>query len=207
MDGNVVFTAFSFIAIIFSVVAHEVSHGYMAERLGDPTARLMGRLTLNPIKHIDLVGSILLPLFLSFTGGIVFGWAKPVPYNPRNIKNKNGASLVAFAGPLTNLSIALVFALLYHFLGSLIPNSLAPVLFARIVLINISLAIFNLVPIPPLDGAKVLMLFIPYEARQFRNFLEQGSQLGFIALLVFIFFGFQLISPIISTLYRFLIGG
>jgi len=206
MDGNIILSIFSFVVIIFSVVAHEVSHGYMAERLGDPTARLMGRLTLNPIKHIDLVGSILLPLFLSFTGGVVFGWAKPVPYNPQNIKNKNGSSFVAFAGPLTNLSIALVFALLYHFLGSFASNSLAPILFAQIILINVSLAIFNLVPIPPLDGAKVLMLFVPYEARQFRNFLEQGSQLGFIVLLVFIFFGFQLISPIIFSFYTFLIG-
>lgn len=201
MEGSVILIAFNFIVIIFSVVAHEVSHGYMAERLGDPTARLLGRLTLNPIKHIDLVGSILVPLFLVITTGVAFGWAKPVPYNPRNIKNKNGGSFVAFAGPLTNLVIALVFTLFYH----IAPGSLAPTLFAQIVLINLSLAIFNLVPIPPLDGAKVLMLFIPYEARQLRSFLEDGGQVGFILLLLFVFFGFQLISPIISLAFSFLI--
>ncbi|MDI6733925.1 MAG: site-2 protease family protein [Patescibacteria group bacterium] len=198
---------FQLIVLIFSVVIHEVSHGFIAEKLGDPTARLAGRLTLNPIKHLDVFGSVILPLLLWVSGtGIIFGWAKPVPYNPHNLKNpdKDGA-LVAAAGPLSNFSIALVFSLFLRLvmgMGSFQFRNLAD-LFAQIVLLNIVLAIFNLVPIPPLDGSKVLFAFLPESARKIRFFLEQY---GMFIVFAFIFFGFKIILPIIWWVFQVLTG-
>lgn len=200
---------FQIIILLFSVVIHEVSHGVVAERLGDPTARLAGRLTLNPLKHLDPFGSVILPLLLSLIpGGIVFGWAKPVPYNPYNLKNpEKGGALIAAAGPLSNLTLALVFAFFYRVLDFLpLSASLAYGLasfFSAIVLINILLAIFNLVPIPPLDGSKLLFAILPRAAANFKMNLERY---GFILVVVFIFFGFRLIQPIIFWLYRLFIG-
>ena len=156
---------FEIIVLIFSAVIHEVSHGFVAEKLGDPTARLAGRLTLNPLKHLDPFGSVLLPLMLSLIpGGIVFGWAKPVPYNPYNLKNpERGAALIAAAGPLSNLSIAAVLSVVFRLLNLSTNDILiaAQGLVGLIVLINIALAVFNLIPIPPLDGAKVMMAILP----------------------------------------------
>ncbi|MBI2278568.1 MAG: site-2 protease family protein [Candidatus Brennerbacteria bacterium] len=200
---------FSVIVLIFSVVIHEVSHGAIAERLGDPTARLAGRLTLNPLKHLDLFGSVILPLMLSLLpGGVVFGWAKPVPYDPRNLKRpvRDGA-LVAAAGPVSNLLLALVFGLLFRFFssgeGMNAVGELFPSLIAQVVVVNVWLAIFNLMPIPPLDGSKVLFWLLPQSAYELRAFLERY---GFFVLLFFIFFGIEIIIPIIRAVAGFFLG-
>ncbi|MFH0806433.1 MAG: site-2 protease family protein [Candidatus Brennerbacteria bacterium] len=201
---------FSVIVLVFSVVIHEVSHGVVAERLGDPTARLAGRLTLNPLKHLDPFGSVLLPLMLSLLpGGVIFGWAKPVPYDPRNLRHPGrDAALVAAAGPVSNLLIALVFGLLFRFFApgpgeAAVVGELFPSLLAQIVIVNVWLAVFNLVPIPPLDGSKVLFWFLPQSAYEFRAFLERY---GFFILLFFIFFGIQLVVPLILRIVSLFLG-
>ncbi|MGC9610966.1 MAG: site-2 protease family protein [Minisyncoccia bacterium] len=201
---------FEIIILIFSAVIHEVSHGFMAEKLGDPTARLAGRLTLNPLKHLDPFGSILLPLMLSLIpGGIVFGWAKPVPYNPYNLKNpEKGAALIAAAGPLSNLSIAAVLSIVFHLLNLSTNNVLiaAQGLVGLAVIINIALAVFNLVPIPPLDGAKVMMAVLPDSAGNVKSFFEERNPYGWILLLAFIFIGMPFISPLISFIAKIFLG-
>lgn len=180
------------------MIIHEVTHGYVAGILGDPTAKLEGRLTLNPIKHIDLFGSIVLPLLLLITNaGFLFGWAKPVPYNPYNLKaGKWGPAIVAGAGPVSNLLIAILFAIFlkmgiaYEMIGT----STIPLLI-QIVQINVVLGIFNLVPIPPLDGSKVLFAFLPYKWNYIKEALERYSL--FVILFV-VLFGFKFIAPIIN---------
>lgn len=199
-------TAFTILILLFSVVIHEVTHGLVADKLGDPTARLAGRLTLNPIKHIDPFGSIILPLMMALLpGGFIFGWAKPVPFNPYHLKNpERDGALIACAGPLSNFLIAAVFGALIR-LGEITAIPLvvqALPLFAAIVWINIILAVFNLVPIPPLDGSKVLFALLPRSANGVKQALEQY---GMIFLLLFIFFGFGIITPIMKFLYEFLV--
>ena len=201
MDITVIF----FIAIlIMSVVAHEVSHGFAAEKLGDPTARLAGRLSLNPVSHIDPIGSILVPAFLAIShAGFIFGWAKPVPYNPYNLKNQKwGPAIVAVAGPLANLFIALVFGLIIRSYGVALPSAFLDISI-YIVFINILLAIFNLIPIPPLDGSKILFAFIPYKYTHMMDFLQRYS---FFILLFIIFFAWGFIQPIISGLFTLITG-
>jgi Zn-dependent protease len=162
---------FQLVALIFSVIIHEISHGYMAEYLGDPTARLAGRLTLNPIRHLDLFGSIILPLLLIFSGQPVIGWAKPVPYNPYNLKNpQKGGGLIALAGPVSNLLLALLLGLCIRVLANFpmfgaAQTDLIIFMFWLVVSLNISLALFNLLPIPPIDGSKVLALILPRRAQ------------------------------------------
>src|SRR3989338_2649456 len=146
--------------IIFSAIVHEVMHGYVADKLGDPTARYAGRLTLNPIPHIDIFGSIILPLICALTpGGFFFGWAKPVPYNPYNFQRMRiwGEALVAAAGPLSNLALAIIFGVIIRL--SVLPSLES--LFFIAVAVNCSLAILNSIPIPPLDGSKVLAEILP----------------------------------------------
>ena len=153
---------FGIIILIFSAIIHEYMHGWMAERLGDNTAKDAGRLTLNPIPHLDLFGSIILPSLMALSGtGIIFGWAKPVPFNPNNLSDQKwGQAKVAVAGPMGNLIIALMLGLSLRFLEIANPTMIA--LFAMAILINLVLMIFNLMPIPPLDGSKVLMVFLPF---------------------------------------------
>lgn len=198
---------FAFLVLIFSIVIHEFSHGWMADQLGDPTARYMGRLTLNPIPHIDLVGSILLPLALYLSNvGFIVGWAKPVPYNPYNLRDqKKGPALVALAGPGANMLIAVIFGIIIRLLTfyNLPAYQSIIELFSVIVIYNILLAIFNLVPLPPLDGSKILAYFLPYSWRGVMDFLEKNSIL---LLLIFIFFGFQYIVPIINFLFTAITG-
>ncbi len=198
---------FSIVILIFSIVIHEFAHGWMADYLGDPTARHMGRITLNPIPHIDPIGSILLPLFLLASGaGFIIGWAKPVPYNPYNLRDqKNGPALVGAAGPASNLLIALIFGVLIRvliFQGIAVDSSIIALL-GIIVFYNILLAVFNLVPIPPLDGSKVLFYFLPYSMREAREILERN---GILILFLFIFFGFGLIIPLIEFLFHLITG-
>ncbi|MBP7006447.1 MAG: site-2 protease family protein [Candidatus Pacebacteria bacterium] len=199
-------TIFYIAILIMSVVIHEVSHGFMAERFGDKTARMAGRLTLNPLNHLDLFGSILLPALLYITSGFVFGWAKPVPYNPDNLSNKRwGTMWVALAGVLANLLVALFFGLIIRFapmLGVELPGSFYFIT-SSIVLVNLALMIFNLVPIPPLDGSKVLFSLLPGSFYRVTSFIEQYS---LPLLLVFILFFSDILYPVLSLLFRLLTG-
>ncbi|MEK7169432.1 MAG: site-2 protease family protein [Patescibacteria group bacterium] len=201
---------FQIIILIFSAVIHEVSHGFMAEKLGDPTARDAGRLTLNPLKHLDPVGSVFLPLILSLVpGGIIFGWAKPVPYNPYNLKNpEKGAALIAAAGPLSNLAIAVVLSIVYRLVGLAGGETFAVLsyLISIIVVINIVLAVFNLIPIPPLDGAKVATFLIPDSAGVFKRFFDERNPYGWLILIILIFTGLPFLGPIVSVIAGFLLG-
>lgn len=197
---------FSIAILIMSVVIHEVSHGFAAQALGDPTANYAGRLTLNPLKHIDIVGSIIVPTILFLIPPhMVFGWAKPVPVNPYNLRNgKVGEGLVAAAGPASNLFIATVFGLVLRFAG---PAGLLSASFLSIsvtvVFINILLAVFNLMPIPPLDGSKILFAFLPNSALGIQNWFEKYQTLIF---LFFVFFLWQFVNPLILVLFRVITG-
>ncbi len=200
---------FQLLVFLFSVIVHEVAHGVVALRLGDTTAKDMGRLTLNPLPHLDLFGSVLVPLFLYFisAGTFIFGWAKPVPYNPYNLKNPAvGGGMIALAGPLANLSVAFIFGLIVRLAGPLLIAyglGTAVVFFHLIIFINVLLAIFNLVPIPPLDGSKVLFAFLPARFSAVRDFL---NRYGFSLLLLFMFFGFRLIIPVMAFVYELFAG-
>jgi len=196
---------FQILILIFSVVVHEVSHGYAALMQGDVTAKYEGRLTLNPLKHLDPFGSVILPLILSLIpGGLMFGWAKPVPYNPYNLKNKRwGEVIVAAAGPVSNLLIALVFGLLIRFSQSLDLGKSFIELSVIVVLINVVLAIFNLMPIPPLDGSKILFGLFPKQTLKLQAFF---SKYNLIFLLVFIFFVWEYLTPVIMFVAEILTG-
>jgi Zn-dependent protease len=201
------------VALILSVIIHEMAHGYMADWLGDPTARLQGRLSANPLVHIDPMMSVILPGILLATGSpILFGAAKPVPYNPYNLRNQKwGEALVAAAGPAANLFIALVFGILVRLSDVLLLSETFIVLSVQIIMLNIFLAFFNLVPIPPLDGSKILPRFLPYHLHMkyedFRVYFEQHVALGFA--LVIIFFMVFLAGPLYAAtqwLTMFLVG-
>ena len=153
------------VILILTIILHEVAHGYAALLLGDPTADQEGRLTLNPLPHIDFFGTIVVPGFLILTGSsILFGWAKPVPYNPYNLRGRYGEAIVAAAGPGINIAIAIVFGLLLRFGGDVLPVPLF-ILSGIVVPVNLFLAFFNLIPIPPLDGSKIVMAFLPLSLR------------------------------------------
>ena len=200
---------FFYIAIlIFSVVLHEVFHGVAALALGDRTAKDAGRLTLNPIPHIDIFGSIILPVLLVISQSpILIGWAKPVPYNPYNLRNQKwGPALVGAAGPAANIILAVAFGVVLRvLLGFDGGGALSDFAFIAqtIVLLNLALAVFNLVPIPPLDGSKVLFALLPYQWRGIETFLEQY---GIFLLLVFILFFSQVLAPVVFVLFRLFTG-
>jgi len=198
---------FSIIVLIFSAVIHEYAHGWMADKLGDPTARYMGRLTLNPLAHLDPMGSVVVPILLLATTGFMVGWAKPVPYNPYNLKDqKNGPALVGLAGPGSNLLIALIFGIVIKIflLQGAAVNDKFVMLFGVIVLYNILLALFNLMPIPPLDGSKILFHLMPYSMHEVREFLERNYVL---LLFAFILFGFDyIVVPMLVYLFAFVTG-
>ena len=166
--------------IIFSVILHEVMHGWVAERLGDPTARLMGRITLNPIPHIDPIMTILLPVSMYFLSGgtFLFAAARPVPVNPMYLKDgKKDMALVALAGPLTNFAIAGLFAVIWHAFGQ---NPLV----LQVIIINLYLAVLNLVPVPPLDGSKVIGVLLS-ESAAYRY--QSMGQVGILILFMLLF--------------------
>lgn len=190
--------------LLFSVIIHEVAHGYVANVLGDPTAKLQGRLTLNPIKHIDPIGSIVVPIVTSLAG-FTFGWAKPVEYNPYNLRNKRtGELLIALAGPGSNLVIAIIFSLILRIIVPNIANYNASIgIFTYIIVINLVLAIFNLIPLPPLDGSKILFSVFPNQYGKLRQILELYSPV-FIFFVVFVLWRF--VSPIVNILFEFLVG-
>jgi len=192
--------ALKFVIIFPSIILHEVAHGYMAYRLGDPTAKNAGRLTLNPIKHIDPIGTIFLPLLLIVTTGGFIGWAKPVPFNPMYFKNRRlGELLTGIAGPVTNLIIAIVFGLSLRFMP--IPQTGISLgqftsvynVFVYVAWANLALMFFNLVPIPPLDGSRVLQHFLPDAVRRGYQSMERY---GFMIL-----FGLLYIAPWIWSGY------
>ncbi len=187
--------------LIMSVVVHEVAHGYAAEKLGDPTAKLAGRLTLNPIKHLDLFGSIILPFILVISNaGFVFGWAKPVPYNPHNLRDqKKGTIIVAIAGILANLCIAIIFGLVFRAAVAYgFGNDALYSVLGTIVFLNILLAVFNLIPIPPLDGSKILFALLPPHLRHIEHTLERY---GIIVLILFIVFIWKYLAPLLFWLF------
>jgi len=171
----------SLIILVYSAILHEIAHGFVAERLGDPTARLMGRLTLNPKSHIDPFMSILLPLLLILSGSpVIFGAAKPVPVDPFNLREpKKDMAIVSLAGPGTNILIAIIFALICRFLFPGLPlevirsSGFVGFTLGTIVYINLLLAIFNLIPIPPLDGSKIFALILP--DREAATYLSIGT--------------------------------
>lgn len=195
----------SLVILIYSAILHEIAHGYVADRLGDPTARLMGRLTLDPRPHIDPFMTILLPLLLIPTG-VILGGAKPVPVDPFNLKEgRKDIALVSLAGPLTNLLLAILAAVLLHlFLSGLVLGEIArfiKTVLEAVLVINVSLAIFNLLPIPPLDGSKVFSLLLPEQ--QAAAYLSIGSIGVFILifLLMFPIGGFSLVGLIDNLRY------
>lgn len=187
---------FFVVVIIPSAILHEFAHGLMAERLGDPTPRMMGRLTLNPVAHIDLWGTIILPFSLFFLtqGRFLFAYAKPMPFNPLSLRTQRwGAALVGAAGPAANLVVA--FAL--GAVARLVPGSELAMYLTVIVYANVLLAVFNLVPIPPLDGSKVLFALLPDSLYRFKVMLEQY---GVFVLLAFMLTLSRWLSPIIWPL-------
>ena len=194
---------FFFLIIVPSAIIHEFAHGWAAERLGDSTAKYAGRLTLDPRAHIDKWGTIILPLILIILtkGSFMFAYAKPVPYNPYNLKDPKWDPVwVALAGPFSNFLLAFAFAVVLKFL----PTGFAIAPFLEIIVFaNVLLMVFNLVPIPPLDGSKILYAILPDSAHNVRRFLDQ---FGFMILLFFIFFAFELVSPIINIIFKFLIN-
>lgn len=195
---------FSILILIFSVVVHEVAHGYAAYLQGDNTARFQGRLTLNPVKHLEWFGSFILPAMSYFLGGFILGWAKPVPYNPYNLRNQKwGEAIVAFAGPLSNICIALFFGLLIRFGTASSMGEGFVYIFSSIVFINLVLATFNLVPIPPLDGSKILFSILPYRLQYIREFMEQN---GIFVLIFFIFFLWRFILPLVVFEFALITG-
>lgn len=188
---DILSTITSIIILIYSSIFHEIAHGFVAYRLGDPTAKIKGRLTLNPIKHIDPFMSIIFPLILIISGSpIIFGGAKPVPVDPFNLKEKRkDMALVSLSGPLTNILLAITSALLIHLiypgmtLGEIIKNGTLGFILSEIVILNLLLAIFNLMPIPPLDGSKVFALLLPPKtARAYLSLESMGMFIVFLLL-------------------------
>jgi Zn-dependent protease len=187
--------------LILSIVVHEVAHGLAALWQGDKTAKDAGRITLNPIVHIDPIGSIAVPLVMFLIGSpFLFGWAKPVPINPHYFKNvKYGEAMVAFAGPLVNIIFAITFSLILHF----VPMDAVYVTVAQtIILINIVLAIFNLMPIPPLDGSKILFALIPQKYYKFRESLEAKSFLFWLIIIILIW---NIFEPLVYWVFSWLV--
>ncbi len=196
------------VILMFSVVIHELAHGLVAYWCGDRTAKYQGRLTLNPMPHLDPIGSIFLPLMLVLSGSpFLFGWAKPVPVNIQNLNQpQNDMVKVAIAGPLSNISLAIIFSSLIKVLGPgeliQLPNYVID-LFSYGLIINIVLAVFNMIPIPPMDGSRVLYRFLPYQGRSFLDRIEPYGLWIIIVLALFNFFEFILRAisiPIIQLL-------
>lgn len=200
---NIISAIIALVILLFSAILHEIAHGYVAERLGDPTARLAGRLTLNPKNHIDPIMSIALPLILLISGSpIIFGAAKPVPVDPFNLRDgRKDLALVSLSGPLTNVALAIIASLILKFIPfspNLILNTLSLIL-ATIVHLNLLLAIFNLLPIPPLDGSKIFALLLPEKLANV--FLSLGS-IG-IFIIFFLLMSSGSLGRLISSLLSF----
>lgn len=210
MQPELITMLFTVVVLIISVIVHEVAHGYAANALGDPTAKLQGRLTLNPLPHIDPVGSVLLPGLLVLTNaGMLFGWAKPVPYNPYNLKNQRwGEAIVGIAGVATNLLIALVFVGIARVVGGG-GNEAFAAFAALVAYINLFLGLFNLIPFPPLDGFTVLRGLLPYHMSVSFRSLEQmmGGFTGLVGfLLIFSLFFAGPFHAFVQWIFALLLG-
>lgn len=194
---------FLIVILLFSVIIHEVAHGAVANYLGDSTAKHEGRLTLNPVNHLDPIGSILLPLILVLTNSpFLVGWAKPVPVNPYNLSNpKRDMAKIAIAGPGVNFIVALFFALLIQLFN--LPERLL-MIFSLIIFINILLAIFNLMPIPPLDGSKILFFLLPSSLWHIQDWMEQNSLLLFFLFLFLLITGIVPLFEIVNFIFQLL---
>lgn len=191
------------LAFVLTITIHEAAHAWMSDRLGDPTARVLGRLTLNPIKHLDLYGTVLIPLFLFLVHSpFMFGWAKPVPIDPYNLKNpRRDSALISLAGPLINIAFATVLAILVR----LIPDATLFNIAYPIILLNVTIAVFNLIPVHPLDGGKILVGVLPNtEARELDAFLSRYGFMVLIFLIFPIFGGSSLLTSIISPVINFI---
>lgn len=187
MGQDTVIAFFYLFVFLFAAIIHEVAHGAMAYKLGDPTAKDAGRLTLNPVKHIDPMGSILLPLILYvLRSPILFGWAKPVPFNPVFLKNpKRDSGLIALSGPMSNFTVALIFYGIMQGMslaGIVIPN--LPTFLSIIIYVNVWLGIINLIPLPPLDGSKVLFMILPKKWHKVELFLEKNGPILLMVLIL-----------------------
>lgn len=197
---------FYIIILLFSVIIHEMAHGYAADALGDPTPRLQKRLTLNPLVHLDLFGSIIVPFILVvMQAGFVLGWAKPVVFNPYNLRDRRwGPALIALAGPVSNIVLALIFGMLIRF-APIMGITAEPffIIASGIVFINILLAVFNMIPVPPLDGHHILFALIPDRYRSVKVALQKYS---IIFILVVIFFAWQYIIPVVFWLFTLFTG-
>lgn len=230
MSAEIVLIIFQVAIVMMSVVIHEVSHGMAALWLGDATAKYAGRLTLNPLKHIDPIGTVIVPMVFLLLGGVPFGWAKPVPYNPYNLRDqKKGPAIVGVAGPLSNIIIAVVFGLAARFiflssvvkmeiatnmfdfagLTSVLSGSIASIFFWLFLMIgafNIFLAFFNLIPIPPLDGSKLLFSLLPLRTET-KIMLEQFG-FGFLILIIIFFRDFlgAFLLSVLSLFFHYIVG-
>jgi len=201
---DIIITIFTLLVLLFSVVIHEVAHGSIALYLGDPTAKDAGRLTLNPLKHLDLMGSLLVPLFLWWSGLPMFAWAKPVPINPYNFRDQKWGNLkVSIAGPAANFLIAIFFGFLLRFFAEYLSTAVLT-FFSIIVIYNFLLGIFNLISIPPLDGHHVLFALLPERMSNVKIFLRRYS-----LLLLMVFFlsgGGNLVFFTAEFLYNLVLG-
>ena len=198
-----VIKAVMIIIVFYSIILHEISHAVVAKWLGDDTAKRQGRLSLNPFKHIDIFGTVILPLLTYFTLGFIWGYAKPVPINPYNFKNpKRDMGLSAAAGPLSNILIGIVFALLFHLsTGSYIVSQIC----WNVIYLNFLLAFFNLIPVPPLDGSKVLGMFMTDEAYLKWTYQERkGMMILFIIIVASNIMGLNIIGRVVIPPVRFM---
>lgn len=188
--------------VFYSIIVHEFSHALAAYLLGDDSAKRAGRLTLNPLKHIDWFGTVLLPLFLYFTAGFIYGYAKPVPFNPYNFRNlKRDSGLTALAGPASNFLIAIAFALLYHFSGF---SPVIQYICTYVIFLNLLLAFFNLLPVPPLDGSKVLGMVLTDSAYYKWTMQERKGMIYlFVIIIASNMLGLNLIGKIVLPPVRF----
>lgn len=195
---------FSIIILVLSAAIHEYMHAWMADRLGDSTARDLGRLTINPLAHLDWFGSVFLPLLLVFSNSpLVFGYAKPVPFNPYNLRDQKwGPAKVALAGPLGNFILALAFGLVLRFVPAL--DLQLATFISYIVFINLILMVFNLIPIPPLDGSKIFAAFLPYNL-QLKYFRLEPY--GMMLVIFFMLMGMNVVWFFVDLLFRLIVGG
>jgi Zn-dependent protease len=212
MSDQLLWQVYQVIVLIFLIIIHEVSHGLMAYRLGDNTAKEMGRLTLNPIKHLEFFGSFLVPLLFIATGSsFILGWAKPVPFNPYNLKDpKRDGALIALAGPVSNFLIAIIFGLVVRFMAVFMSAASSPILINiygllnMVIFVSVLLAFFNLIPIPPFDGSRIVLAFLSGEAERFWLQLERYGTL----LIILLLFGGMLsfLSPLVVSVYHLIVG-